>query len=75
MATIPDDRAQLVAGQARALKEDARRAGELLRCGKIDEATELVASNFRYACAIAAELDLLTRPPRETPIRGKSRTR
>jgi hypothetical protein len=75
MATIDNERAKLVAGLARALKEDARRARELLRCGRVDEAAELVNSNFRSACAIWCELDYLTRPPREIPIRRKSRGR
>ena len=72
MATIDDARARLVAGQAARLRADARLADELLRRGKIDEARELVARNFSYANAIWHELDLLTRPPREPPIRGKS---
>jgi hypothetical protein len=75
MATIDDARARLVAGQAAQLRDDARRADELLRRGKVDEARELVARNFSYACAIAHELDLLTRPPREPPIRAKTRSR
>jgi hypothetical protein len=75
MATIDDARARLVAGQAARLRDDARRADELLRRGKIDEARELVARNFSYACAIAHELELLTRPPREPVVRGTSRSR
>lgn len=75
MATIDESRAQLVAGQAERLRNDARQAEELLRRGKIDEARELVARNVQYANAIWHELDLLTRPPREVPIRGKSRNR
>jgi hypothetical protein len=63
MATIEDDRARLIAGQAARLRDDARRADELIRRGKIDEARELVARNTQYANAIWHELDLLTRPP------------
>jgi hypothetical protein len=73
MATIDDDRAQLLAGQAARLRDETRQADELLRLGKIDEARVLVARNVTYARAIWHELDLLTRPPREVPIRGKSR--
>jgi hypothetical protein len=75
MATIDDARAQLVAGQAERLRNKARKADELLRQGKVEEARELVASNVQYANAIWHELDLLTQPPREIPIRGKSRRR
>jgi hypothetical protein len=75
MATIDDARARLVAGQAARLRDDARLADELLRRGKIDEAREVVSRNAAYARAIWHELDLLTRPPREIPIRGKSRRR
>src|SRR5687767_3812558 len=46
MATIDDGRAQLLAGQARAVKEDARRAGELLRVARIEEAAELRAEQL-----------------------------
>jgi hypothetical protein len=75
MATIDGARARLVAGQAAQLRDDARRADELLRRGKIDEARELVSRSFLYANAIWQELDLLMRPPQEIPIRGKSRRR
>jgi hypothetical protein len=75
MATIDDDRAQLLAGQAARLRDETRQADELLRLGKINEACELVARNAAYAQAIWCELDYLTRPPREVPIRGKSRGR
>jgi hypothetical protein len=75
MATIADDRAKLVAGQAARLRDDARRASELLRQGRINEAAQLVERNAGYANAIWHELDLLTRPPREPVIRGKSRYR
>lgn len=40
MATIDDRRAQLLAGQAARLRDEARQADELLRQGKIDEARE-----------------------------------
>jgi hypothetical protein len=75
MATIDDARARLVAGQAARLRDDAREADELLRRGRIDEARALVQRNRQYANAIWHELDLLVQPPREIPIRGKSRTR
>jgi hypothetical protein len=75
MATIDDERAKLIASLARAMKEDARRARELLWCGRIDEAAELVNSNFRVAQAIWCEMSYLTRPPPPIPIRGKSRGR
>jgi hypothetical protein len=73
MATIDDGRAQLLAGQAARLRDETAKADELLRQGKIDEARELVARNASYARAIWHELDLLTRPPPEIPMRGKSR--
>lgn len=57
MATIDDARAQLVAGQATRLRDDARQADELLRQGKIDEARTLVAQNVGYANAIWHEFD------------------
>ena len=75
MARIDDGRAKLIAGQAERLRNDARRADEYLSCGRIDEAHALVRQNVSYANAIWHELDLLTRPPREIPIRGKSRGR
>ena len=75
MATIDDSRAPLLAGQAERLRNDARKADELLRTGKVEEARELVARNVLYANAIWHELHLLTQPPREIPIRGKSRRR
>lgn len=75
MATIDDARARLVAGQAARLRDDARLADELFRRGKIEEAREVVSRNVAYAHTIWHELDLLTRPPREIPIRGKSRRR
>jgi hypothetical protein len=75
MATIDDARARLVAGQAAQLRDDARRADELLRRGKIDEARALLTRNFSYANAIWHELDLLTRPPPQIRSRGKSRGR
>ena len=75
MATIDDARARLVAGQGERLRNDARQADELLRQGKVDEARVLVQRNVQYANTIWHELDLLTRPPREIPIRGKSRRR
>lgn len=66
-------RAQLLAGQALALKEDARKASELLRSGQVEQARDLVERNFQYATAIWHELDLLTRPPREPMMRAESR--
>ena len=75
MATIDDGRAALLAGQAERLKNDARKADELLRQGKIGEARELVARNVSYAQAIWCELHYLTQPPRESVVRGKSRRR
>lgn len=75
MATIDDARAKLVAGQAERLRNDARKASELLRLGRIEEARELLEINAQYAHTIWHELDLLTRPPREVPIRGKLRGR
>lgn len=73
MSMIPDERAKLVAGQAERLRNDARRASELLRQGRIDEARTLLEINAQYAHTIWHELWLLTQPPREIPIRGKSR--
>jgi hypothetical protein len=70
MATIDDARAQLLAGQAARLRDDAPKAAELLRREKYDEARELIAHNFSYANAIWHELDLLTQPPREIRPRG-----
>lgn len=70
MATIDDGRAQLLAGQAERLKNDARKADELLRLGKIDAARELVARNANYANAIAHEFRLAIEPPREPIVRG-----
>lgn len=75
MATIDDGRAQLFAGQAQQLKEDTRRAGEALRCGRLEEAAQLVANIFLYSCAVACELDYLTKPAPEPRVRGKSRAR
>lgn len=75
MATIDDARARLVAGQAERLRNDARKASELLRLGKIEEAREFLEINAQYAHTIWHELWLLTQPPREIPIRGKSRRR
>lgn len=40
MATIDDARAQLLAGQAARLRNNAREADEFFRRGKIDEARE-----------------------------------
>jgi hypothetical protein len=75
MAHIDDSPAQLLAGQARRVKEDARKAEELIHLGRIDEARQLVARNAGYAQAIWCELDYLTGPPREPEVRGKSRSR
>jgi hypothetical protein len=75
MATIDDGRAQLLAGRAAQLKENERTAGELLRQRKLDELAVIIDRNFLGATAIWHELDLLTRAPREIPIRGKSRGR
>ena len=73
MATIPDERAKLVAGQAAQLRDSAGRARELLRQRRYEELAVLIDKNFLCANAIWHELDLLTRPPRELPIPGKSR--
>jgi hypothetical protein len=73
VGTIDDARAKLIAGQP--AREDARLADDVLRHGQIEEGRELVARNFSYACAIAHELDLLTRPPRPIPTRGPPRRR
>ena len=75
VAHIDDGRAELLAGQAERLQNDARKADELLRAGKIDEARELVARNVHYARAIWHELALAITPPREPVVRGKSRGR
>jgi hypothetical protein len=69
-------RSRAAAGsEAARLRDEAGKADEPLRQGKIDEARELVTRNAAYARAIWHELDLLTRPPREIPIKGKSRGR
>jgi hypothetical protein len=73
VATIPDELAQVLAERAAQLKESERKAGELLRQRRLDELESVVAKNFLCATAIWHELDLLTRPPREIPIRAKSR--
>jgi hypothetical protein len=73
VVTIPDERAQLLTGWAAQLKESERTAGELLRQRRLDELEAIVAKNFLCATAIWHELDLLTRPPGEIPIRAKSR--
>ena len=52
MATIDDGRAELLAGQAERLRNDARKADELLRKGKIDEAREIIARNVGYVNTI-----------------------
>lgn len=75
VAKIDADRAALLAGQAERLKNDARKADELLRLGKIDEARELLAQNAHYACTLWHELTLAIEPPREPRVRGKSRGR
>ena len=75
MAVISDERARLVAGQAERLRNDARHADELLRCGMIDQARELIAQNAAYAQAIWCELTYLTRPPQPPRVRRKSRSR
>lgn len=73
MATIDDDRAQLLAGQARRMKHDSETAAELLRAGRTLEAAELLQRIASYANFIAAWLDDVITPRREPPIRGKSR--
>jgi hypothetical protein len=75
MAHIDDGRAKLVAGQAARLRDEAGKADELLRQGKIDEAREMLARNVVYARAIWHELSLLIEPPREPRVRCKSRSR
>lgn len=73
MAMIDDGRAQLLAGQAERLRNEAAKACELLQRGDVAGAAELLERNRMYANAIWHELDLLTRPPREPAVRGKSR--
>ena len=73
VATINDARAELLAGQARRMKHDCQAAAALLRCGKTDEAAEMLQRIAGYANFIAAWLEDVTQPPREPPIRGKSR--
>ena len=75
VAFIDDGRAQLLAGQAQRMKLDSEEAAELLRRGKLDEAARMLDRNRAYANAIWHELDLLTRPPRNALMRGKSRGR
>jgi hypothetical protein len=75
MATIDDGRAQLLAGQAERLRNEAAKACELLRRGDVVGTQELLERNRAYANAIWHELWLLTQPPREPAIRGKSRGR
>ena len=73
VATINDERAQLLAGQARRIKHDSQTAAQLLRTGQTEEAAELLQRIAGYANFIAAWLDEITQPPREPPMRGKSR--
>ncbi|HEU5185579.1 MAG TPA: hypothetical protein VFU01_13485 [Gemmatimonadaceae bacterium] len=75
MATIDDDRVQLLAGQARRLKSDLAHATDLLRDGKPDEASRILDNATGYANFVTAWLEDLARPPRDIPMRGKSRRR
>lgn len=75
MPTIDDARAQLLAGQARRMKNDIRQAADLLRRGHTGEASRLVETAVGYANFVSAWLDDIARPPREVPMRGKSRSR
>lgn len=75
VAYIDDGRAQLLAGQAERLRNDAVRACDLLQRGAISEVAELLERMRVYGNTIWHELDLLTRPPRPPVIRGKSRGR
>jgi hypothetical protein len=75
VANLDDARAQLLAGQAERLRNDAARACELLGRGSTAELVELLERNRVYANAIWHELDLLTRPPGVPQVRGKSRHR
>lgn len=70
-----DERARLPAGQARRMKHDSETAGRLLRRGNTEEAAELLRQIASYANFIAAWLEDITQPPREPPMRGKSRGR
>ena len=73
VATIDDARAQLLAGQARRMKHDSVEAAGLLRRGETEQAAELLERISAYANFIAAWLEDIAQPPRETPGRGKSR--
>jgi hypothetical protein len=75
MATIDDARCRLLVGQAVRLRDETSEAAELLRRGKVDEARELVTRMTFLSRAIWHELHLALEPPREIPIRGKSRRR
>ena len=75
VATIDDGRAELLAGQARRMKQDSLTAVALLRDGQAEEAAELLRRVASYATFIAAWLEDMTQPPREPPMRGKSRHR
>ena len=75
MPTIDDARAELLAGQARRMKNDMRQAADLLRRGHMEEASRLVETACGYANFVSAWLDDIVRPPRDVPIRGKSRSR
>jgi hypothetical protein len=75
MATIDDDRAKLLAGQARRMRNDIQHAAELLRHGDTDEATRLLDTASGYANFVAAWLEDIASPPRDVPMRGKSRRR
>ena len=72
VATIDDARAQLLAGQARRMKHDSVEAARLRRRGETEQAAELLERISAYANFIAAWLEDMTQPPRETPSRGKS---
>jgi hypothetical protein len=60
MATIDDGRAQLLAGQAERLRNDAAKACELLRRGDVAGAADILERNSLYAKAIWHELWLVT---------------
>ena len=56
MATIDEGRAQLLAGQAERLRNEAAKACELLRRGDVAAAVEMLERNQAYANAICTSL-------------------
>jgi hypothetical protein len=75
MATIDDHRAKLLAGQARRMKSDIQHVADLLREGKTEEATRVLDTAQLYVTFVTAWLEDIASPPREVPMRGKSRGR